>query len=133
MNHTWTPETEAMYTLQVWPDPPNNEEATHWGQIFEHIWKEWEAQVVNIREAEEADKGDDGEVNKDDSKQTKLKPKQSRVGLISSKRIKHPDGNLNEYFGLSQSQNSQETGNVTPVENPKKSEEANLMVPVAEG
>ena len=26
-------------------------------------------------EAEEADKGDDSEVNKDDSKQTKLKPK----------------------------------------------------------
>ena len=29
MNHTWAPETEAMYTLQVWPDPPNDEEPTH--------------------------------------------------------------------------------------------------------
>ena len=29
MNHTQAPETEAMYTLQVWPDPPNDEEATH--------------------------------------------------------------------------------------------------------
>ena len=29
MNYTWAPETEAMYTLQVWPDPPNDEEATH--------------------------------------------------------------------------------------------------------
>ena len=26
MNHTRAPETEAMYTLQVWPDPPNDEE-----------------------------------------------------------------------------------------------------------
>ena len=40
MNHTWAPETEAMYTLQLWPDPPNNEEATHRGQIFKHIQKE---------------------------------------------------------------------------------------------
>ena len=41
---------------------------------------EWEAQVINIRkaaaaEAEEAEKGDDGEVNKDDDKQAKPKPK----------------------------------------------------------
>ena len=69
-----------MYTLKVWPDPPNDEEATHQGQIFECIQKEWETQVVNIREAaaaeaKEADKDDDGEVNKDDSKQAKLKPK----------------------------------------------------------
>ena len=80
MNHTWAPETEAMYALQVWPDSPNDEEATLRGQIFERIQKEWETQVVNIREAaageaEEADKGDDGEVYKDDSKQAKLKPK----------------------------------------------------------
>ena len=79
-NHTQAPETEAMYKLQVWPDPPNDEEATHQGQIFEWIQKEWEAQVVNIRmataaEAEEVKKGDDGKVNKDDDKQTKLKPK----------------------------------------------------------
>ena len=37
MNHTQAPETEATYTLQVWPDPPNEEEVTHRGQLFEHI------------------------------------------------------------------------------------------------
>ena len=79
-NHTRAPETEATYKLQVWPDLPNDEEATHQGQIFKCIQKEWEAPVVSIRkaavaEAEEAEKGDDGEVNKDDDKQTKLKPK----------------------------------------------------------
>ena len=73
MNHTRAPETEATYTLQVWSEPPNDEETTHQGQIFERIQKEWETQVVNIREAaaieaKEADKGDDGEVDKDDSK-----------------------------------------------------------------
>ena len=39
-------------------------------------------------------------------------------------RVKHLDDNLSEYFGLSQSQNSQETADVTPVNTPKKSEEA---------
>ena len=29
MNHTWASKTEATYTLQVWPDPPNDEEVTH--------------------------------------------------------------------------------------------------------
>ena len=37
MNYTQAPETEPTYTLQVWPDPPNDEEATHQGQIFECI------------------------------------------------------------------------------------------------
>ena len=79
-NHTKAAETEATYTLPVWPDPPNDEEATHGGQIFECIQKEWTAQVGNIREAAaaeaaEADKDDDGEVNKGDSKQAKPKPK----------------------------------------------------------
>ena len=37
MNNTWAPETEAMYTLQVWPDPPNNEEPAYQGQIFKCI------------------------------------------------------------------------------------------------
>ena len=74
MNHTWGPEAEATYTLQVWPDPPNDEEPTHQCQIFEHIQREWEAQVVDIRgpvaaEAKEADKGDDVVVDKQDSKQ----------------------------------------------------------------
>ena len=57
----------------MWPDPPNDEEPAHRGQIFEHIQREWEAQVVDIRgtgatEAEEADKGGNIAVNKDDSK-----------------------------------------------------------------
>ena len=66
-----------MYKLQVWPDLPNDEEATHRGQIFKHIRKEWESQVVDIRKAaaEEAEKGDDGEVNKGGDEQTKPKPK----------------------------------------------------------
>ena len=28
-NHKRAAETEATYTLPVWPDPPNDEEATH--------------------------------------------------------------------------------------------------------
>ena len=42
----------------------------------------------------------------------------------SSKRIEPPHDNLDEYFGLSQSQNSQKTADVTPMDTPKKSEEA---------
>ena len=66
-NHTRAVETEATYTLTAWPNPPNDEEATHRGQIFECIRKEWTAQVRNIREAAtaeavEADKDDDGQV-----------------------------------------------------------------------
>ena len=44
----------------------------------------------------------------------------------SSKRIEPLDDNLNEYLGLNQSQNSQETADVTPINTPKKSEEAKL-------
>ena len=97
-------------------------------------------QVVNIKgaaaaEAKETDKGDDIAVDKDDSKQVKLKPKQYTCHLKkkkkeeeeeNSKRIEPLDDNLDEYFGLSQSQNSQETADVTPVYTPKKSEEAKL-------
>ena len=85
-----------------------------------------------LQEAKEADKGDDGEVDKDDSKQAKPKPKQStchpkkKKKDSSSKRIEPPDDNLDEYFGLSQNQNSQETADVTPIDTPKKSEEAKL-------
>ena len=80
-------------------------------------------------EAAEADKGDDHEVDKDDSKQAKPEPKwathSSRKNL-PSKRIEPPDDNLDEYFGLSQGQNSQGTADITPTETPKKSEEAKL-------
>ena len=44
----------------------------------------------------------------------------------SSKRIKPPDDNLDEYLGSNQGQNSQETADVTPTETPKKSEEVKL-------
>ena len=79
-NHTGGAETEATHTLPVWPDPPNDEEATHRGQIFKHIWEEWIAKVRNIREAAaaeaaEANKDGDDQVNKGDSKQAKPKPK----------------------------------------------------------
>ena len=80
MNHTWAPETEATFTLPVWPDPLNDEEAVHRGQIFEHICKEWEAQVTTIKEAaaaeaEEADKVNNATSDKDDSKLATSKPK----------------------------------------------------------
>ena len=74
-------------------------------------------------EAEEADKGNDVVVNKDDSKQAKPKPKQSAHHLKkkdSSKKIKPLNDNLDEYFGLNQSQNSQETADVTPINTPKE-------------
>ena len=79
----------------------------------------------------EADKGDDVVVDKDDSKQAKPKPKQStchskKKEKDSSKRIEPLNENLEEYFGLNQSQNSQETADVTPIDTPKKSEEAKL-------
>ena len=134
MNHTWAPETEATFTLPVWPDPPNNEEPAHQGQIFKRICKEWEAQVTTIKEAaaaeaEEADKVNDAMANKDDSKPATLKPKQSVHHLKKkkpSKRREPLDYNLDDYFGPSQSQDSQQMTNVTPVNTPKKSEKAKL-------
>ena len=81
-------------------------------------------------EAAKVNKDDDGKVNKGDSKQAKPKPKQvthsskKKKKDSSAKRIKPPDDNLDEYFGLNQGQNSQETVVVTPMETPKKSEEA---------
>ena len=83
--------------------------------------------------AAKANKDDDGEVDKGDSKQAKQKPKQmahsskkKKKKDLSSKKIKPPDDNLDEYFGSNQGQNSQETADVTPIETPKKSEEAKL-------
>ena len=80
MNHTRAPETEATFTLPVWHDPPNDEEAAHQGQIFKCICKEWETQVTAIKEtaaaeAEEADKVNDAVANRDDSKPATSKPK----------------------------------------------------------
>ena len=79
-------------------------------------------------EAKEADNGDDVVVDKDDSKQAKLKPNRSthHSKKDSSKRIEPLNDNLDEYFGPSQSQNSQETAGITPVNTPKKSEKAKL-------
>ena len=64
----------------MWPDPPNDEDPTQIGQIFEHICKEWETQVIAIKkgatvEAEEADKTDDVAANKDDGKPVTSRPK----------------------------------------------------------
>ena len=78
-NHSRAVETEATYTLSVWLDPPNDEDATDQGQILECIQKEWTAQVRNIREAAaaetaKANKDDDGRVNQGGSKQAKPKP-----------------------------------------------------------
>ena len=110
---------QRLCTLPVWPGPPNDEE--------------WPAQVRNIRkaaavEAAEADKNDDGEVDKGDSKQAKPKRKpgthrsKKKNKDSSLKRIEAPDDNLDEYFGSNEGQNSQETADVTP-KTPKKSEE----------
>ena len=121
INHTWAPETEAMFTLPVWSDPPNDEELAHQGQIFKHICKEWEAQVTTIKEtaAEEADRVDDAAANKDDSKLATSKPKQSvshskkKKKKKPSKRVEPLNDNLDDYFGPSQSQDSQQTADVT--------------------
>ena len=91
--------------------------------------------MQNIREAAAAEaananKDSVGRVNKGGSKQAKPKPKQTTHRTkrkdkdSSSKKIKFPDDNLDEYFGLSQDRNSQGTANVTPTETPKKSEGA---------
>ena len=40
----------------------------------------------------------------------------------SLKKVDLPDDNLDEFFGLSQDKNSQETPDVTPTDLPKKSE-----------
>ena len=79
-NHTRTEETEATYTLSVWPDPPNDEDPTDWGQIFKYILGEWTAQVEHMKgeapsQAAKIDQDDAGEDDKVDNKQSKLKPK----------------------------------------------------------
>ena len=116
MNHTWAPATEATYKLKIWSKPPDDEEATNRGEGFGCILIEWQAQVANIKkaataEAEEAEKGDD-EIDKDGNKQAKLNSKWSthcskRKQGTSSKKVKPLNYNLDEYFGVSQSQKSQ--------------------------
>ena len=67
--------------LPVWPDPPNDEEPEHRGQIFKCIHKEWEAQVPTIKEAvaaeaeEEAGKVEDVSADKDNDKLASLRPR----------------------------------------------------------
>ena len=133
-NHTRAEETEVTYTLSVWPDPPNDEDHTDRGQIFECILAEWTAQVEHMKEeaASETTKvnqEDGGEDDKVNNKQSKPKPKQSchkskgkQKSSSSSKKVNLPDDNLDEYFSLSQDKNSQETADVTPTEPPKESE-----------
>ena len=134
MNHTWAPETKATFTLPVWPDPPNDEESAHQGQISKCIGNKWGAQVANIKRAVAAEAQEVTKVmtvDKNDSNQATSKPKLStccskKKKKDSSKRIKPPDDNLDEYFGPSQGQNSQEADDGTPVNTPGKSEEAKL-------
>ena len=68
--------------------------------------------------------------NKDESKLATSKPKQyvchSRKKKKPSKRVEPFNDNLNDYFRPSQSQDSQHTTNVMPVDTPKKSEDAKL-------
>ena len=135
MNHTRAPKTEATFTLPVWPDPPDDEESVHRGQIFGHILKEWGAQVATIKKAaaaeakEEADKVEDAAPDKDDDKLTSLKLRQP-VCHSKKKKKELPNkteplnDNLDDYFSPSQSQNSQETADITPVNTPQKSGEA---------
>ena len=79
--------------------------------------------------ATKANKDDDSEVDKGDSKQAKVKPKQATHSSKKKKkdsslmRIKPSDDNLDEYLGLSQGQNSQEAADVTHRDSTKKSEE----------
>ena len=81
MNNTRASETEATLTLPVWPNPPDNEESAHRGQIFRCILKEWGTQVTTVKKAaaaeaeEEADKVDDAAADKDDKKLTSSKPR----------------------------------------------------------
>ena len=139
MNNTRAPETEATFTLPVWPNPPDAEESVHRGQIFRCILKEWETQVTTIKKAataeteEEADKVEDAAADKDDNKLTSLKPRQLVHHLKKKKKKKELpkrteplDDNLDDYFGPSQSQNSQEMANIIPVDTPQKSGEAKL-------
>ena len=126
---------EATCTLAVWPDPPNDEDATDRGQIFKCIREEWKVQVKDMREeaaaaeAAKVNKDDGGEDDKDNGKQTKSKPKQTscrtkgKQKSSSSKKVNLPDDNLNEFFGLSLEKNSQETADAASTDPPKKSEE----------
>ena len=105
--------------------------------INKHIHKQWKAQVTTVKEAvaaeaEEEDKVDDAEANKDDSKLVTSKPKWSIYHSKNNKKkkpsksIEPLNDNLNDYFGPSQSHNSQKTADIMPVNTPKKSEEAKL-------
>ena len=104
------------------------------GPKLKCLQTEWTVQAQNIREAaaEEAAKPnkDDGEVDKDGSKQAKPKPKQTTCKAkgkqkgSSWKKFDLPDNNLDEYFGLSPDKDSQKTADVTPTETPKKTEGA---------
>ena len=79
-NHSRAEETQATYTLSVWPDPPNDEDLTDQGQIFKCILGKWTAQVEHTKEeaaseAAKVDQDDGGKDDKVDNKQSKPKPK----------------------------------------------------------
>ena len=75
-NHTRDGEMETTYTLTVWLAPPNDEDATDWGQIFEHIWEEWKVQAKDMKEeaavtgSAKVNKDDGSDDNKDNDKHT---------------------------------------------------------------
>ena len=130
-DHTRAQETESTYNLLVWPDWSNDKEASDWGQIIEHILTEWQVQVDDIRvetataKAAKVDKDGDGENAKDDSKDTKSKSKHTThkgrgQKSSSSKKVDLAEDNLDEFFGLSQKKNSQETPDVT-LDEPQRS------------
>ena len=77
---------------------------------------------------EEADKVEDAAADKDNDKLTSSKPRQpvchsKKKKKELPKRTEPLDDNLTDYFGPSQSQNSQEMADIMPVDTPKKSEE----------
>ena len=92
-NHTTAAETEATYTLSVWPDTPSDEDATDWGQIFKYLQMEWTVQVQNIREAAAAEapkaNKDDGEVNKDSRKKPNWNLNEPLTKLKGNRRAPH--------------------------------------------
>ena len=105
------------------------------------------AQVTTINKAaaskaeEEVGKVEDAVADKDNDKLTSSKPRLpvhcSKKKKKLPKRTEPLDGNLDDYFSPSQSQNSQETADVMPVNTQRSqgrlSQRIALMAPAAKG
>ena len=128
MNHTRAPETEATFMLPVWPNPLDDEDSAHRGQILRCILKEWGSKLPPSRRLQlqklrrRHDKVEDAAADKDDDKLMSSKPRWLFCHLKKKELSKRTEP-LDDYFGPSQSQNSQD---IMPVDTPKKSEEAKL-------